>query len=79
MNTKFNLKKCKECKYRGTFGSRTQNDGCVCCDRNKFKGTCLKKAPNGEVYDVRGYDYNNCKCFEKGAQLSHREAPVVGV
>ena len=79
MNTKFDPKRCTSCKYRGTIGSRKDSAGCVTCDRYIHKGTCLKKAPSGETYDIRGYDYNDCKCYEKGAQLTHREAPVVGV
>lgn len=75
--TKFNVKKCKECKYHGTIGSRTADDGSICCERYIFKGTSLKKTPKGGTLDVRGDDYDNCKCYEKGKQLTHRESPKV--
>lgn len=70
---KFNKQKCLKCKYHGLgcggypakvgFNGRTVS---VYCNYSILERTCLKRLKNGQVIDLRGDDYNDCKLFEAG-------------
>lgn len=77
---KFDKKKCLTCIYHGEgvgYSVRVPNkDGTyslkvVNCNYAGVTGeTCLKPAPNNEVIDLRGDDYDNCKLYEEGEQIT---------
>ena len=78
MKSKFNKKKCEQCKYHGYFGSKSQNAyssneaalNHVMCEYAKCNKTTCLRLVGKELVDLRGSDYNNCKLFEKGKRQS---------
>lgn len=77
---KFDKKKCLTCTYHGdgvgycvripakggTFTHKTVN-----CNYAGVTGeTCLKPAPNNTIIDLRGDDYDNCKLYKEGKQIT---------
>ena len=70
--TKFDRRKCLTCIYRGgSQGNCTTIKNLHCNYSGIMTATCLKRIPNkdGEVRDIRGDDYNNCKLYQKGRQI----------
>lgn len=74
--TKFDRKKCLTCIYRGgSQGSCTSIKNLHCNYSGIMTATCLKRIPNkdGEIMDIRGKDYDNCRLYEKGRQIKSLE------
>lgn len=58
---KFNVNKCMKCQFSvGVGGS------CICNYAEITGNTCLRRADNGKVFDIRGEEYNNCLKYVKG-------------
>lgn len=65
---KFNKDKCLKCRYHGLgcnghtvrIGTRALP---VFCNYSATENTCLKKTEDGQIVDIRGDDYENCKLF----------------
>lgn len=82
-DTKFNIKKCRTCIYRGTVsggvkssakGIRINN---VCCYYASNTGnTCLKRTNSNTLNDIRGNDYENCKLYKKGNAIRNQDCMV---
>lgn len=64
---KFDIFKCKTCKYHGSGAghSTTPGDGFIHCNYSATGRTCLT-VDNGQTIDRRGSDFYNCKLYEKG-------------
>lgn len=74
--TKFDRKKCLNCIYRGgSQGNCTTLRNIHCNYSGIMTATCLKRIPNkdGEIKDIRGDDYNNCKLYQKGRPIKALE------
>lgn len=60
--TKFNKSKCAKCCYHSE-----SIQSYMSCNYALVKGsTCLQKQADGSIIDIRGSEYNNCKCFLAG-------------
>lgn len=78
--SKFNKRKCLQCKYHGCKGNlgypvrvnnKTYNIYCdFICQTNISP---LKQGPNKTVIDLRGNNYNDCQLFVKGKPEKHKE------
>ena len=69
---KFDKNICIRCKYHGRgkqgFSAKCGNTyTSVFCDyANITDSTCLKRTGKGEIIDMRGEDYSDCKLFSPG-------------
>lgn len=76
-NRKFDKHKCVKCKYHSHMGGASgHNPNNAYCNYNVLNHTtCLKRIPNkeGEIYDIRGDDFNNCKMYCAGKAIDARE------
>ena len=70
---KFDKRKCLKCKYHGLgcggYPVKVGFNGKsipVFCNYSLSERTCLRKQKDGQIIDIRGNDYNNCKLYEAG-------------
>lgn len=75
---KFNPRRCLECVYHGELSCGTpiktkRGQKNVFCDYSCITGeTCLHKNNHGDIYDIRGCEYDNCLMYEEGKPEPHR-------
>lgn len=82
VETKFNIEKCKKCKYRGAISGATKRHYTktvvnVICNYSGITGhTCLYSDATNKTCDRRGEEYDNCKLFVEGALMRNKERNV---
>ena len=65
--SKFDKSKCATCVYGGRLGGDQGTATKIICNyASVTRHSCLQRQSDGSVQDIRGTEYDNCKCYEKG-------------